>query len=96
MTENQFWWATVHGHDRPEVVEVSFEDGKPNRVYLCGSDVDIESYEIDGCVSLIERVLPAGRAEAAVDRLGEIAGELWPWRIVEEISPILQLEENGA
>lgn len=69
MTEKQFWWATVHGNDVPEVVEVNFKDGKPHRVYLSGTDVDIEPYELDECVRLIERVLPAGRAAAAVQEL---------------------------
>ncbi|MCJ2075399.1 hypothetical protein MKK68_06960 [Methylobacterium sp. E-016] len=90
MNTNKFWWATVHDHDRPEVVEVTFENGKPHRVYLSGTDVDIEPYELDACVRLIEQVLPPGRAAAAVEKLEEIAGEKWPWIVVEEISAILQ------
>lgn len=72
MIDNQFWWADVHG-DRREVVRVSFEDGKPNRVFVAGSDCDIEAYEIDRCVRLIERVLPAGcAADVLRDDLSEL------------------------
>ncbi|KTS39512.1 hypothetical protein NS228_04980 [Methylobacterium indicum] len=94
---NEFWWANLHNHDHVEVVEVQFEDGKPHWVYVTGTDVGIAAYEFDRCeVRLIERVLPAGRAAAAVKRLEEIAGEKWPWRVVEEVSAILQDGENRA
>lgn len=69
MKPNEFWWATVHGPHRPEVVEVTFEDGKPHRVYRAGTEIDIEPYELNACVRLIERVLPAGRAASAVEKL---------------------------
>ena len=97
MTEDQFWWASVHGHDNPEIVEVTFEDGNPRRVDLIGTDNYICPTDFEHCqVRLIERVLPVGRAAAAVKRLEEIAGEKWPWRVVEEISAILQGEETQS
>ncbi|GJD74521.1 hypothetical protein MKK50_15790 [Methylobacterium sp. J-043] len=90
MTECGFWWASVERRE-PQVVEVSESHGI-KFVFATGNDVDLSEAD----VRLIERVLPAGRAAAAVDRLDEIAGELWPWRVVEEISAILLIEESGA
>lgn len=70
MTEDQFWWASVHGHDNPEIVEVTFEDGNPRRVDLIGTDNYICPTDFEHCqVRLIERVLPAGRAAVAVEKL---------------------------
>lgn len=72
MTEDQYWWASVHGHDNPEIVEVTFENGKPRRVDLIGTDNYILAPDFEWCkVRLIERVLPAGRAAAAVEKLTE-------------------------
>lgn len=71
MTEDQFWWATVHGHDSPEIVEVTFEHGKPRRIDRIGTDIYICAPDFEQChVRLIERVLPAGRA-AAVEALSD-------------------------
>ena len=70
MNEIQFWWATVHGHDRPEVVRVFLKDGTPRVVSLVGTEADIWASEFIALkVRLIERVLPAGRAAAAVEKL---------------------------
>ncbi|MEH3146424.1 MAG: hypothetical protein PGN34_13990 [Methylobacterium frigidaeris] len=65
---NEFWWANLHNHDHVEVDEVRFEDGKPHWVYVTGTDVGISADKFERCqVRLIERVLPAGRAAAAVE-----------------------------
>lgn len=97
MTEDQYWWASVHGHDNPEIVEVTFENGKPRRVDLIGTDNYILAPDFEWCkVRLIERVLPAGRAAAAVEKAQEAfdtgcAEDIWG--VVSEAIAILQGEK---
>lgn len=97
MTENQFWWADLHGHDRDEVVEVTIEGRKPVLVHITGTDIGIAAHDFDrNQVRLIERVLPAGRAKAAVEKLQEAfdtrCGEDI-WGVVQEAIAILQGEK---
>ena len=68
MTERQFWWASFDGRE-PQVVEVAESHGI-RFVFATGTDVDLNEDK----VRLIERVLPAGRAAAVVDKLEDIVG----------------------
>lgn len=87
----QFWWANLHGHDRDEVVEVTFEGRKPVLAHITGTDIGIAAHEFDrNQVRLIERVLPAGRAKAAVVKLKGLIYEKHEWLVVEEVRAILQ------
>ncbi|MCJ2084196.1 hypothetical protein [Methylobacterium sp. J-090] len=63
----EFWWITsaVWGHPTPTPAQVSFSDDVASRVFAFGAD---KIYRAEDCV-LIEQVLPAGRAAAAVEKL---------------------------
>ncbi|WP_342153314.1 hypothetical protein [Methylorubrum sp. SB2] len=98
MTENQyqFWWASLHGRDRPDVVEVTFEDGKP--AYVCEAGApSIAADDFDRCqVRLIERVLPAGRAAAAVEKLESIVSSSWHVdQATEEAMKVIAILQDG-
>ncbi|QEE39811.1 MULTISPECIES: hypothetical protein [unclassified Methylobacterium] len=90
---SEFWWVEWCEGMPPEPARIGFEGDSPANIEEIGGYTQPLR---DRTVRLIERVLPAGRAAAAIDRLGEIAGEVWPWRIVEEISAILQVEDTQS
>ncbi len=72
MSSRQTWWVAVKQADgteaEPEVAQVWFNGTGVEEVLLLGNDCGLHA----DAVRLIERVLPAGRAAAAVEKLEEI------------------------
>ncbi|GJD43198.1 hypothetical protein AFCDBAGC_1045 [Methylobacterium cerastii] len=67
VERREFWWITSErwGHPNQTPAEIIFRDDVASQVFAVGAD---EIYRAEDCV-LIERVLPAGHAAAAVEKL---------------------------
>ncbi|BDL39009.1 hypothetical protein [Methylorubrum sp. GM97] len=99
MSSRQTWWVAVKQADgteaEPEVAQVWFNGTGVEEVLLLGNDCGLHA----DAVRLIERVLPAGRAAAAVEKLEEIVNSSWhvdqSTEGAMEVLDILQGESHG-
>ena len=71
MSGNQFWWVRVRHEDGTEgilqLAEVEFEGGAPRQANFINTCATLTMADMDK-LTLIERVLPAGRVTAAAIR----------------------------
>ena len=78
MTQpREFWWIAQRLRDgsegEPEIAEIHEMSADYKVAYITGLEVEIDLSD----VRLIERVLPAGRAAAAVEKLESIVSSSW-------------------
>jgi hypothetical protein len=99
VKQAEFWWVRVRYENGDpgdlQLAEVEFEGDAPRQASLMGTCASLTPEDM-GDLSLIERVLPAGRAAAAVSKLSEAWSDTGSPGTANDIAAAIDMLSAGA